>query len=102
MTKRNNGPQQIGSLITDDLLGRIEQMREQSQRRRIEGEARPGESWDEAAARLRKEQAAPSSNVRRAYPRIGWLIHRAACLRGWRGSGKRVCPSRSICATWWH
>lgn len=68
MTKRNNGPQQIGSLITDDLLGRIEQMREQSQRRRIEGEARPGESWDEAAARLRKEQPAPSSNVRKPPP----------------------------------
>ena len=66
MTKRNNGPQQIGSLITDDLLGRVEQMREQSQRRRIEGEARPGESWDEAAARLRKERPAPSSsNVRK-------------------------------------
>ncbi len=68
MTKRSNGPQQIGSLITDDLLGRVEQMREQSQRRRIEGEARPGESWDEAAARLRKEQAAPSSNVRKPPP----------------------------------
>lgn len=68
MTKRSNGPQQIGSLITDDLLGRVEQMREQSQRRRIEGEARPGESWDEAAARLRKGQAAPSSNVRKPPP----------------------------------
>lgn len=68
MTKRNNGPQQIGSLITDDLLGRVEQMREQSQRRRIEGEARPGESWEEAAARLRKEQPAPSSNVRKPPP----------------------------------
>ncbi len=63
MTKRNNGPQQIGSLITDDLLGRIEQMREQSQRRRIEEEAR-----DEATARLCKEQPAPSSNVRKPPP----------------------------------
>lgn len=68
MTKRANGPQQIGGLITDDLLGRIEQMREQSQRRRIEGEARPGESWDEAAARLRNAQPAPSSTVRKPPP----------------------------------
>ncbi len=68
MTKRTNGPQRIGSLITDDLLGRIEQIREQSQRRRIEEEARPGESWDEAAARLRNAQPAPSSTVRKPPP----------------------------------
>lgn len=67
--KPSNGPQTIGSLITDDLLGRIEQMREASQRRRIEAEARPGESWEEAAARLRKAKAAaPSPNVRKPPP----------------------------------
>jgi plasmid replication initiation protein len=60
MTKRNNGPQQIGSLLTDDLLVRIEGIREQSQRLQIEKQAHPGESWDEAAARLSKVQQAPS------------------------------------------
>jgi plasmid replication initiation protein len=60
MTERNNGPQQIGSLINDDLLVRIEGIREQSQRQRIEKQAHPGESWDEAAARLRKAQQPPS------------------------------------------
>jgi len=56
MTKRTNSPQQVGSLIADDLIGRVEQIREQSQRRRIEAEAM-----------LRKEQqsAAPTSNVRK-------------------------------------
>ncbi len=44
MTKRANGPQHIGGLITDDLLRRIEQMREQSERRHIESEARPAPS----------------------------------------------------------
>ncbi len=66
MTKRNNGPQQIGSLITDDLLGRIEQLREQSQQRLIEEESRPSESLDETSTMLRKEQSASPSNVRKA------------------------------------
>ena len=35
MTKRSNGPQQLGSLITDDLISRIAQIGvEQIQRRR--------------------------------------------------------------------
>ena len=53
MTKRTNGPQPIGSVIGDDLIDRVEKMRERSNQRRIEDEARPGESWADAAARLR-------------------------------------------------
>ena len=68
MTKRSNGPQQLGSLITDDLISRIAQIGvEQIQRRRnTEDKAWPGEPSDEAAARLLKERTAPtSSNVRK-------------------------------------
>jgi len=54
MTKRNNGPQQVGKLA-DNLLSRIEQMREQSQRRRIQDDAKP-------------EEPAPSSTVRKPPP----------------------------------
>jgi hypothetical protein len=61
---RTKGPQHIGSLINDDLLGRIEQLQEQSQCRRIEEAVRPGESCKEAAARSRTVQPTPSSRVR--------------------------------------
>ena len=66
MTKRTNGPQPIGSVIGDDLIDRVEKMRERSNQRRIEDEARPGESWADAAARLRKQQAETTrSNIRK-------------------------------------
>src|SRR5690554_1807860 len=58
MTKRTNGPQPIGSVIGDDLVDRVQKIRERSNQRRIEDEARPGESWADAAARLRKQQEA--------------------------------------------
>jgi len=65
MTKRNNGPQQIGSLITDDLLGRIEKLRELSQLRLIEEESQPSKSPEEVSAILCKEQSDSPSNVRK-------------------------------------
>jgi hypothetical protein len=55
MTKRPQGPQPIGSVVGDDLIDRVQKIRERSNQRRIEAEARPGESWADAAARLRKE-----------------------------------------------
>lgn len=58
MTKRTNGPQPIGSVIGDDLVDRVQKIRERSNQRCIEDEARPGESWADAAARLRKQQEA--------------------------------------------
>lgn len=72
MPKRDNSPQQIGSLITEDLLGRIEQMRGQRKRRRIEAEAYPNESFADAATKLRKSSmAAPALNVRKPPPGDG-------------------------------
>lgn len=67
MTKRTNGPQPIGSVIGDDLVDRVQKIRERSNQRRIEDEARPGESWADAAARLRKQQEVkqPRSNIRK-------------------------------------
>lgn len=67
MTKRTNGPQPIGSVIGDDLIDRVQKIRERSNQRRIEAEARPGESWADAAARLRKQQEAEQarSNIRK-------------------------------------
>jgi len=67
MTKRTNGPQPIGSVIGDDLVDRVQKIRERSNQRRIEDEARPGESWADAAARLRKQQEAEQArpNIRK-------------------------------------
>jgi len=66
MTKRFQGPQPIGSIVGDDLIDRIQKMRERSNQRRKD-EDRPGESWADAAARLRKQQAAEKSrtNIRK-------------------------------------
>lgn len=44
MTKRPQGPQPIGSVVGDDLIDRVQKIRERSNQRRIEAEARPGES----------------------------------------------------------
>lgn len=67
MTKRPQGPQPIGSVVGDDLIDRIQKIRERSNQRRIEDEARPGESWADAAARLRKQQEAEQArpNIRK-------------------------------------
>lgn len=67
MTKRTNGPQPIGSVIGDDLVDRVQKIRERSNQRRIKDEARPGESWADAAARLRKQQEAEQGrpNIRK-------------------------------------
>lgn len=67
MTKRSQGPQPIGSFVGDDLIDRIQKIRERSNQRRIEDEARPGESWADAAARLRKQQEAEQGrpNIRK-------------------------------------
>lgn len=67
MTKRPQGPQPIGSVVGDDLIDRVQKMRERSNQRRIEDEARPGESWADAAARLRKQQEAEQGrpNIRK-------------------------------------
>lgn len=42
MTKRTYGQRHTGGLTTDDLLRRIEQMREESERRQNEGQVQPG------------------------------------------------------------
>lgn len=67
MTRRTQGPQPIGSVVGDDLIDRIQKIRERSNQRRIEDEARPGESWADAAARLRKQQEAEQGrpNIRK-------------------------------------
>jgi len=67
MTKRSQGPQPIGSFVGDDLIDRVQKIRERSNQRRIEDEARPGESWADAAARLRKQQEAEQGrpNIRK-------------------------------------
>lgn len=70
MTKRPQGPQPIGSVVGDDLIDRVQKIRERSNQRRIEAEARPGESWADAAARLRKQQEAEQ-----ARPNIGTVAN---------------------------
>ncbi|MCK9514243.1 MAG: replication initiator protein A [Pigmentiphaga sp.] len=49
------GPQQIGDAL-GDALARLDLAR-RTQQKRIEAAARPGESWEQAAARLREEEA---------------------------------------------
>ena len=49
-TRRNNGPQQIGA-TTGSLLSAIESMRE-AHRQRIEAGALPGETFEQAEARI--------------------------------------------------
>lgn len=65
VTKRTNGPQPIGSVIGDDPVDRVQKMRERSNQRRIEDAARPGESWADAADRLRKQQEQARPNIRK-------------------------------------
>lgn len=53
MTARKNGPQQIGE-ATDSIFSSIERMR-QAHRQRIEAEALPGETFEQAEARIMKK-----------------------------------------------
>ena len=54
--ERGNGPQQIGDALSD-VLSRLDVTRKTQRNKRIEDAARPGESWGQAAARLREEEA---------------------------------------------
>jgi len=63
MTKRGSEPRKIGSLITEDLLGRIKQIQKQNKQRRNEAKAHPGESSANTAASFSKTSSA--SNVRK-------------------------------------
>lgn len=52
--ERGKGPQQIGDTLSD-ALARLDVSRRKQQQKRIEAAARPGESWEQAAARLSAE-----------------------------------------------
>jgi len=55
MAKRTNGPPPSGNIAGDDLIERVQKMRERSNQRRIEDEDRPGASWADTAEKLRKQ-----------------------------------------------
>ncbi|ECH9087999.1 replication protein RepA, partial [Salmonella enterica subsp. enterica] len=52
--RKPSGPVQIGAALGDDLVEKLKAA-QAAQRQRIEAEARPGESWQAAADRIRKE-----------------------------------------------
>lgn len=57
--ERGKGPQQIGEALgdLDKSLARLKAAHDAQRQKRIEAAARPGESWEQAAARLREEEA---------------------------------------------
>jgi plasmid replication initiation protein len=67
MTKRTSGQDQIDSISTNDLIGRIDRMRDQH--RRIEAEARSGESHNEEVTRLRQEKVSTAPSTIRRPPK---------------------------------
>ncbi|MFM1187922.1 replication initiator protein A [Yersinia enterocolitica] len=56
--RKPSGPVQIGAALGDDLVEKLKAA-QAAQRQRIEAEARPGESWQAAADRIRKESRQP-------------------------------------------
>ena len=58
---RKNRPQQIGE-TTDSLLSAVESMR-QAHRRRVEAEALPGETFEQAEARILAKKAPPQQRM---------------------------------------
>lgn len=77
--KRGKGPQQIGEALggLDKALEKLRAAHDAQRQKRIEAAARPGESWEQAAARLREEDTrakhgrgsvkspSPSSSIRK-------------------------------------
>ncbi len=75
--ERGKGPQQIGEALgdLDKSLARLKAAHDAQRQKRIEAAARPGESWEQAAARLREEEARAerersSGSVKSPPPRI--------------------------------
>ncbi|WP_440582527.1 replication initiator protein A [Xanthomonas hortorum] len=57
--RKPSGPVQIGAALGDDLVERLKAAQAAGQRKRIEAEARPGESWQAAADRTQKDPRQP-------------------------------------------